>query len=137
MFSEAYIQHAERLCIRTGPGYPLRGASALGKKEEEEEEEIPLVKDWPETRRVVELLARERGFTVEAAAEEIERRGFFKGEALAVLKGETESSAVYLPLLADILGLSREEVYSAVDAAMTDVAVSYGYPPPPKHGRPI
>jgi hypothetical protein len=118
--------------IRTGPGYPLRGASALGK-----EEEIPLVKDWPETRRVVELLARERGFTVEAAAEEIERRGFFKGEALAVLKGETESSAVYLPLLADILGLSREEVYSVVDAAMTDVAVSYRYPPPPKHGRPI
>jgi hypothetical protein len=46
-----------------------------------------LVKDWPETRRVVEVLARERGFTVEAAAEEIERRGFFEGEALAVLKG--------------------------------------------------
>ena len=132
MLSAAYFQHAERLCIRAGPGYPLRGASALGKKEEEE---IPLVKDWPETRRVVEVLARERGFTVEAAAEEIERRGFFKGEALAVLKGETESSAVYLPLLADILDLRREEVYSVVDAAMTDVAVSYGYPPPPKHGR--
>ena len=96
-----------------------------------------MVKDWPETRRVVEVLARERGFTVEAAAEEIERRGFFKGEALAVLKGETESSAVYLPLLADILGLSREEVYSVMDAAMADVAVSYGYPPPPKHGRPM
>jgi CheY-like chemotaxis protein len=98
---------------------------------------ILLVEDWPETRRVVKVLTEERGFTVEAVAEEIERRGFFRGEALAVLKGETESNSVYLPLLADILDLSREEVYSVMDAAMADVAVSYGYPPPPKHGRPM
>ena len=96
-----------------------------------------MVKDWPETRRVVEVLVTERGFTVVEVAEEIERRGFFRGEALAVLKGETESNNVYLPLLADILHLSREEVYSVMDASMTDVAVSYGYPPPPKLGRPI
>ena len=96
-----------------------------------------MVEDWPETRRIIEVLADTRGFTVEAVAEEIERRGFFTGEALAALKGEADSNNVCLSLLADILDLSREEVYSVMDETMAVVAAAYGYPPPPKHGRPI
>jgi hypothetical protein len=47
-----------------------------------------MITDWPETRRTVEVLAQERGFTVEAVAEEMEKdRRIERGEVLPVLKG--------------------------------------------------
>jgi hypothetical protein len=133
------MRGARRGLLRRGcAGLPslLTSYGVADRGGEGKKKEILLVEDWPQTRRVVKVLTEERGFTVEEVAEEIERRGFFRGEALAALKGEADSNNVCLPLLADILDLSREEVYSVMDATMADVAAAYGYLPPPKHGRP-
>lgn len=91
-----------------------------------------MVEETTQARQVIEELATERGYTLEALAEEIVGHGHHKRDKVAVhLVDARWSDPIYLRLVKDIFSLSEEEYRQYWDAIMADCiawAESLGLP---------
>jgi hypothetical protein len=109
---------------------------SLRNDNQEREEKGLLTEESTEARRVIEALATDRGYTLEALAEEIAGYGHHhQEEALGYFTDLGKADPVWSVLVRDILTLSRAESYRFVEAIMSDVAASVGRPRPPERER--